>query len=128
MMNDAPTAAEVVKADVVLVDDTFKVAPNEDVPPPTYVKIPLKHQFRPFTGKPAPLLCRICGIHFDNHWHAESYLQKVIAQTQGKDWKHCTFAQRQKFKDAARHWFNEQVKRILSAQPQPRENTAPQST
>ncbi len=58
-------------------------------------------------------LCEICNVPFDDHYHRLSYLQKVAARSQGKNWNRCSFKERQVFKQIAVGFLASQVQRKL---------------
>jgi hypothetical protein len=57
--------------------------------------------------------CKVCNVSFDDHPHRLAYLQKAIAQANGKTWKKCTFRERQAFKMAVAAWMASQLERMM---------------
>jgi len=58
-------------------------------------------------------LCGICDVPFDDHHHRLKVLQKLAARSQGKNWKRCSFMERQVFKQIAVAFIAAQLQRKL---------------
>lgn len=58
-------------------------------------------------------LCEICDVPFNDHAHRLTFLQRLVAQSQGKNWKRTTFKDRQVFKQIAVAWIAAQLQRKL---------------
>ena len=92
---------------VVIDDDVVTTTASTNVPDD-------RHDFVLLGDKAVggKMVCK-CGVSFDEHFHRLAFLQKVAAQSQGKDWKRCTFRERQVFKQIAVAFIAEQLGRKL---------------
>lgn len=86
---------------------------------------PLFHEFAWKDGS-----CAECGLTFEDHHHRVAYLQKVLAVSDGKEWRRCTIRQRGHYKELAVTWMAVQAQRMLSkvAGAEPTQAPQPSST